>query len=129
MFIKIYSYLVKIYIFCNSDPVLVRLTEQIFMELSKNPGTMVPLQQRLIPTLVSILQAQPLKVPLGLQAVSSYHIFIYLPKQIKCIWCRYSSGAIPIHLDAPSHNYNRLKLSFHKIINLLQVDMRILPII
>lgn len=54
----------------NLDPVLVRLTEQIFMELSKNPGTMVPLQQRLIPTLVSILQAQPLKVPLGLQAVS-----------------------------------------------------------
>lgn len=62
------------YNFC-SDPILVRLTEQIFMELSKNPGTMVALQQRLIPTLVSILQAQPLKVPLGLQAVSISLLF------------------------------------------------------
>lgn len=65
------------------DPVLVRITQEIFMELSKNPGSMGPLQQRLIPTLVSILQAQPLKVPLSLQAVSfpqftssSFAIFI-----------------------------------------------------
>lgn len=52
------------------DPVLVRLTEEIFKELSKNPGSMPAVQQRLIPTLISILHAQPLKVPLGLQAVS-----------------------------------------------------------
>lgn len=39
----------------SADPVLISSTQDIFKELSKNPECIGPLQQRLIPTLVSIL--------------------------------------------------------------------------
>ncbi|KFM58485.1 Importin-9, partial [Stegodyphus mimosarum] len=67
---KISPIAIAVFLKHNSDPVLVTLAQEIFKELSRNPGSMSAVQQRLIPTLVSILQAQPMKVPLGLQAVS-----------------------------------------------------------
>ncbi|XP_054724425.1 LOW QUALITY PROTEIN: importin-9-like [Uloborus diversus] len=67
---KISSVAIAVFLKHNSDPMLVTIAQEIFKELSKIPAAIGPLQQRLIPTLVSILQSQPLKVPLGLQAVA-----------------------------------------------------------
>ncbi|KAL5011617.1 hypothetical protein ScPMuIL_010168 [Solemya velum] len=53
-----------------SDPVIVSIVQELFKELSSNESCMEPLQQRLLPTLVSILQATSDKVPLGLPAVA-----------------------------------------------------------
>lgn len=54
----------------NSDPVLVDLTQDIFKVLSQNPACIGSILQRLLPTLVSILQAPPEKIPSGLQGVA-----------------------------------------------------------
>ncbi|GFT94809.1 importin-9 [Nephila pilipes] len=67
---KISPIAIAVFLKHNSDPVLITMAEEIFKQLSKTPGARGPMQQRLIPTLVSILQAQPMKVPLGLQAAS-----------------------------------------------------------
>ena len=49
---------------------MISIVQDIFKELSKNSGCIVPLQTRLVPTLVTILQSPVDKVPMGLQAVS-----------------------------------------------------------
>ncbi|GFY70331.1 importin-9 [Trichonephila inaurata madagascariensis] len=67
---KISPIAIAVFLKHNSDPVLITMAEEIFKQLSKTPGARAPMQQRLLPTLVSILQAQPMKVPLGLQAAS-----------------------------------------------------------
>ncbi|XP_064488644.1 importin-9-like [Ornithodoros turicata] len=54
----------------NSDPVLVSICQDIFKELCRNPLCCGSLQQRLLPTLISILQASVDKIPSGLQGVS-----------------------------------------------------------
>ncbi len=52
-----------------SDPVLVNLVQDIFRVLSQTEGCRQPLQQRLVPTLVSILDAQEGRVALGLKVI------------------------------------------------------------
>lgn len=54
-----------------SDPVVASLAQDIFKELAQIEGCQGPMQMRLIPTLVSIMQAPPDKIPSGLCAVSS----------------------------------------------------------
>ena len=54
----------------NSDSVIVELAQDIFRELSQNPACLGPLQHRLVPTLISILQSPVDKVPAGLHGVA-----------------------------------------------------------
>ena len=49
---------------------LVDLTQDLIRELCENPGCALMVQQRLIPTLVSIMQANDDKVPGGMQSVA-----------------------------------------------------------
>lgn len=49
------------------------LAQDIFKELAHIEGCQGPMQMRLIPTLVSIMQAPPDKIPSGLCAVSKTH--------------------------------------------------------
>lgn len=48
------------------------LAQDIFKELAQIEGCQGPMQMRLIPTLVSIMQAPPDKIPTGLCAVSRH---------------------------------------------------------
>lgn len=48
------------------------LAQDIFKELAQIEGCQGPMQMRLIPTLVSIMQAPPDKIPSGLCAVSQH---------------------------------------------------------
>ena len=48
-----------------SDPVMVSLSQDIFRELSKNEQCLQALQSRLVPTLLSILNQDPQKLPGG----------------------------------------------------------------
>lgn len=50
---------------------MASLAQDIFKELAQIEGCQGPMQMRLIPTLVSIMQAPPDKIPSGLCAVSS----------------------------------------------------------
>ena len=50
------------------DPLIVSLAQDIFLSL--NEACPEPVQQRLLPTLVSVLQAEADKVPMGLPSVS-----------------------------------------------------------
>lgn len=54
----------------TSDPVVASLAQDIFKELSQIEACQGPMQMRLIPTLVSIMQAPADKIPAGLCAVS-----------------------------------------------------------
>jgi hypothetical protein len=54
----------------NSDPVITSVSQDIFKVLSQNQECVLPLQTKLVPTLVSILQNQDGKVPSGLQSVT-----------------------------------------------------------
>lgn len=53
-----------------TDPLLVSLAQDVFTVLAKNEHCIVALQQRLLPTLLSILQATSDKLPFGMQSVS-----------------------------------------------------------
>lgn len=53
----------------SSDPVVASSAQDIFKELAQIEGCQGPMQMRLIPTLVSIMQAPPDKIPTGLCAV------------------------------------------------------------
>lgn len=53
-----------------SDPVIGSIVQDIFRELAENENCRQPLEDRLLPTLTSILQS-PDKVPLGMPAVSA----------------------------------------------------------
>lgn len=59
----------RILYFASSDPVVASLAQDIFKELAQIEGCQGPMQMRLIPTLVSIMQAPPDKIPSGLCAV------------------------------------------------------------
>jgi len=52
-----------------TDPLLVSLAQDVFTVLAKNELCISALQQRLLPTLLSILQATSDKVPFGMQSV------------------------------------------------------------
>ena len=54
-----------------SDPVVVNIVQDIFKKLAGNEACAGPLEHRLLPTLVSILQA-PDKVPVSLPPVSHH---------------------------------------------------------
>lgn len=56
----------------TSDPVVASLAQDIFKELSQIEACQGPMQMRLIPTLVSIMQAPADKIPAGLCAVSGH---------------------------------------------------------
>lgn len=55
----------------SPDPVVASLAQDIFKELSQIEACQGPMQMRLIPTLVSIMQAPADKLPAGLCAVSA----------------------------------------------------------
>ncbi|KAL1416150.1 hypothetical protein MTO96_006416 [Rhipicephalus appendiculatus] len=61
---------IAVFLKYNSDPILVSICQDIFKELCHNPLCCGALQQRLLPTIISILQAPLDKIPSGLQAVS-----------------------------------------------------------
>ena len=69
-------HIVTLFSLCISDPLVVSIVQDIFKELSKNASCIVPLQTRLVPTLISILQSPADKVPMGLQAVSFFMNFL-----------------------------------------------------
>lgn len=54
----------------SSDPVLISIVQDLIAELSKNKNYIVQLQQRLIPTLVSIINPQQPNQFISLQSVS-----------------------------------------------------------
>lgn len=67
---KITPLTIAIFLKFSSDPVLTSLAQDIFKVVSLTPGCGAPLEARLVPTLVSILDAAGDKVALGLQAVA-----------------------------------------------------------
>ncbi|KAJ9582618.1 hypothetical protein L9F63_023037 [Diploptera punctata] len=67
---KVTSLAIAVFLKYNSDPVTITLAQDIFKELSQNPECLAPLQQRLVPTLVSILNAPADKIPSGLHSVA-----------------------------------------------------------
>uniref|UniRef100_T1IP27 Importin N-terminal domain-containing protein n=1 Tax=Strigamia maritima TaxID=126957 RepID=T1IP27_STRMM len=66
---KITPLTIAVFLKHNHDPVMMCLIQDVFKELSKNEQCRQPLHQRLLPTLISILNASSDKVPMGLQAV------------------------------------------------------------
>ena len=52
------------------DPVIVEQAQDIFRELSQNEACLGPLQDQLVPTLISILQSAVDQVPSGLHGVA-----------------------------------------------------------
>lgn len=62
------------------DPVVASLAQDIFKELAQIEPCQGPMQMRLIPTLVSIMQAPPDKIPSGLCAVRN-NFFVF------CLFC------------------------------------------
>ena len=54
---KVSPLAIAIFLKYNSDPVITSLSQDIFKVLAANPGCSGPLQNRLVPTLVSILNA------------------------------------------------------------------------
>ncbi len=69
LFICLLSFLRRCPLFF-ADPVVASLAQDIFKELAQIEGCQGPMQMRLIPTLVSIMQAPHDKIPSGLCAVS-----------------------------------------------------------
>lgn len=67
---KICPLTIAIFLKYNNDPVVASLVTDIFKELAQIEGCQGPMQMRLIPTLVSIMQAPPDKIPTGLCATS-----------------------------------------------------------
>eukprot|EP00094_Tigriopus_californicus_P002531 TCALIF_02446-PA protein Name:"Similar to Ipo9 Importin-9 (Mus musculus)" AED:0.08 eAED:0.08 QI:0/0.33/0.2/0.9/1/1/10/0/889 len=69
---KISPLVIAIFLKFNSDPVLTSLVQDIFKVLSQTEGCLLPLQTRLVPTLVSILSpnSEAKTVAPGLQAVA-----------------------------------------------------------
>ena len=63
---------IAIFLKYNADPLIVGLACDVFRVLSENPACVGPVQTRLVPTLVSILNATPDKIPMGMQSVSRH---------------------------------------------------------
>ncbi|XP_052680706.1 importin-9-like [Crassostrea angulata] len=66
---KVTPLTIAVFLKFSSDPVVVNIVQDIFKELAGNESCAGPLEHRLLPTLVSILQA-PDKVPVSLPPVS-----------------------------------------------------------
>lgn len=62
--------MVVVLVFLALDPVVASLAQDIFKELAQIEACQHAMQMRLIPTLVSIMQAPADKIPAGLCAVS-----------------------------------------------------------
>ncbi|KAF3856574.1 hypothetical protein F7725_017297 [Dissostichus mawsoni] len=67
---KICPLTIAIFLKYNNDPVVASLAQDIFKELAQIEGCQGPMQMRLIPTLISIMQAPTDKIPSGLCASS-----------------------------------------------------------
>ncbi|KAM9408998.1 importin-9 isoform 2-T2 [Pholidichthys leucotaenia] len=67
---KICPLTIAIFLKYSNDPVVASLVQDIFKELAQIEGCQGPMQMRLIPTLISIMQAPPDKIPSGLCATS-----------------------------------------------------------
>lgn len=67
---KICPLTIAIFLKYSNDPVVASLVTDIFKELAQIEGCQGPMQMRLIPTLISIMQAPPDKIPTGLCATS-----------------------------------------------------------
>uniref|UniRef100_A0A8C8E1I4 Importin 9 n=1 Tax=Oryzias sinensis TaxID=183150 RepID=A0A8C8E1I4_9TELE len=73
---KICPLTIAIFLKYNNDPVVASSAQDIFKELAQIEGCQGPMQMRLIPTLVSIMQAPPDKIPTGLCAVrNEFQVF------------------------------------------------------
>ncbi|MEE6493116.1 hypothetical protein FKM82_016744 [Ascaphus truei] len=67
---KICPFTIAIFLKYSNDPVVASLAQDIFKELAQIEGCQGAMQMRLIPTLVSIMQAPADKIPPGLCATS-----------------------------------------------------------
>ncbi|XP_061795398.1 importin-9 [Nerophis lumbriciformis] len=67
---KICPLTIAVFLKYSNDPVVASLAQGIFKELSQIEGCQGPMQIRLIPTLVSIMQAPADKIPTGLCATA-----------------------------------------------------------
>lgn len=67
---KVTPLTIAVFLKYSSDPLIVSLVEDMVGVLAENAQVTLPLQQRLLPTLISILQAPPDKVPPGLPAAA-----------------------------------------------------------
>uniref|UniRef100_A0A8C9WF80 Importin 9 n=1 Tax=Scleropages formosus TaxID=113540 RepID=A0A8C9WF80_SCLFO len=67
---KICPLTIAIFLKYSNDPVVASLAQDIFKELAQIEACQGPMQMRLIPTLVSIMQAPPDKIPSGLCATA-----------------------------------------------------------
>uniref|UniRef100_A0A8C5P946 Importin 9 n=1 Tax=Leptobrachium leishanense TaxID=445787 RepID=A0A8C5P946_9ANUR len=67
---KICPFAIAIFLKYSNDPVVASLAQDIFKELAQIEGCQTAMQMRLIPTLVSIMQAPADKIPSGLCATS-----------------------------------------------------------
>ncbi|OXB67266.1 hypothetical protein ASZ78_015907 [Callipepla squamata] len=67
---KICPFTIAIFLKYSNDPVVASLAQDIFKELAQIEACQGPMQMRLIPTLVSIMQAPADKIPAGLCATS-----------------------------------------------------------
>lgn len=66
------------------DPVVASLAQDIFKELALIEPCQGPMQMRLIPTLVSIMQAPADKIPSGLCAVCIIFFVFYFVESLQC---------------------------------------------
>ncbi|KAF6073340.1 importin 9 [Phyllostomus discolor] len=67
---KICPFTIAIFLKYSNDPVVASLAQDVFKELSQIEACQGPMQMRLIPTLVSIMQAPADKLPAGLCATA-----------------------------------------------------------
>ncbi|KAI1893099.1 hypothetical protein AGOR_G00140410 [Albula goreensis] len=67
---KICPLTIAIFLKYSNDPVVASLAQDVFKELAQIEACQGPMQMRLIPTLVSIMQAPPDKIPSGLCAAA-----------------------------------------------------------
>ncbi|XP_072308720.1 importin-9 isoform X2 [Eucyclogobius newberryi] len=67
---KICPLTIAIFLKYSNDPVVASLVTDVFKELAQIEGCQGPMQMRLIPTLISIMQAPSDKIPIGLCATS-----------------------------------------------------------
>ncbi|XP_024900549.1 importin-9 [Pteropus alecto] len=67
---KVCPFTIAVFLKYSNDPVVASLAQDIFKELSQIEACQGPMQMRLIPTLVSIMQAPADKLPAGLCATA-----------------------------------------------------------
>ncbi|XP_033102932.1 importin-9-like [Anneissia japonica] len=85
----------------SQDPIMASYVEDIFKELAANPGSKLALEKRLIPTIISVLNGDPEKLPMGIQSpaldilctvvrssgapLSNEHVNIAFPAAAQCM--------------------------------------------